>query len=295
MDSHQIKRGIKPASGGSNDSDRILSDIRNTRSRMDHTLDELGDKMQPRHLVEEAVDYFWTKESHIADKSKQSAARMGKKMVEEVRNHPLPSLLIGAGVVWLLAQQRQRSEGYDETGEPGLKEKAGAKFEETKERIKEGAESMKERASEIAGTAKEKLGAAKEKFGSPMEGARVKSAEVKDKTKEYYQRSMMKARQTSDEHPLAVGLACLAAGVIAGVMAPRTRAEDKAFGETADRIREQAKEQGAEIAEKGKHVVDRAVEAGKEEARTQDLTPEGLTGTSEEKRPVGAVQPDAGI
>jgi len=287
MDQSQIKRGIKPATSD-DDSEHILSDIRHTRDRMDHTLDELGDKLQPRHLMEEAVDYFWTKERHTGEKAKQSAVKMGRKVIDEVRDHPLPSLLIGAGIVWLLSQQRDKYReeeyGYEEGG-PGLKEKASQAIGSAKERMREGAESMKERASDVAeaakeklGAAKEKLGSAREKLGSAVESAKMKSSEMKDKTKDYYHRTTETVRQTSDEHPLAVGLACLAAGVIAGVMAPRTRVEDQAFGDTSDRIIDQGKQQAQQVMQKGTEVVDRAVEAGKEEARQQDLTPEGLTG-----------------
>jgi len=257
---------------------------------MDHTLDELGDKLAPRHLMEEAVDYFWTREHDAAGKAKQSAIKMGRKVVDEVRDHPLPSLLIGAGIVWLLSQQRDKSQQRDtsrieerENAGPGLKEKAGEALDTAKERAREGVEAVKERASDIADSAKEKFGTAKERIGSAVESAKAKSSDVKERTKDAYHRTAETVRQTSDEHPLAVGLACLAAGVLAGVAAPRTRVEDRTIGAASDRVVEAGKERVEDIAEKGKEVVGQAIEAGREEARQEDLSPEGLSGESELK------------
>ncbi|MBA4148544.1 MAG: DUF3618 domain-containing protein [Verrucomicrobia bacterium] len=283
MDSSKIKRGVTP-NGGSHDSDEILSEIRTTRTRMDHTLDELGDKLQPRHLMEDAVDYFWTRERHTADKAKQSVNKMGRKVVDEVREHPLPSLLIGAGVIWLLSQQRERARSVDsgEEAGPGLKEKASEALDSAKERLqglkesaKESTESMKEKASEVSGKAREKI-------GSALGTAGEKSSEIKEKAKGYYQQTSQRVQETAQTHPLAVGLGCMAAGLIAGVIAPRTRAEDETFGSAADRLKEEGKRQAGEIAEKGSHVASHAMEAAKAEARQQDLTPEGLTGKGEE-------------
>ncbi|MFN7141202.1 MAG: DUF3618 domain-containing protein, partial [Limisphaerales bacterium] len=174
MDSSQAKRGITP--NGGHNSDEILEDIRHTRERMDHTLDELGDKLQPRHLVEEAVDFFWTKERAMAGKAKQSTAQLGRKVVDEVREHPLPSLLIGAGLIWLLSQQRERAQygaGYRAEEGPGFKEKAGQALSGAKEKLQHGTESVKEKASEMGQKAREKL-------GSAFDSTKEKSAEMKD-------------------------------------------------------------------------------------------------------------------
>jgi len=249
---------------------------------MDHTLDELGGKLQPRHLLDEVIDRFWTREQQTTEKTKEAAVRAGRKFVDEVREHPLPSLLIGAGVIWLITQHRQ---GDTLESEPGLKEKAGEALGSAKERVQEGVESVKERASDIGEKAKEKM-------QSAWEGTKAKSSQMQDKVKGYYQDAAYKVRNTAEEYPLAIGLGCLAAGVIAGVLAPRNRAEDRVFGEASDRVRQKGKEQIQDLAEKGKHVAGRAFEAGKSEAEKQGLTPEGLREKAEEVR---SGEPPAGV
>ena len=282
MDSNQNQRGIKP-NGGSHDSDAILSDIRYTRSRMDHTLDELGDKLQPRHLVEEAVDYFWTREKHMAGKAKQSASQIGHKVVAEVREHPLPSLLIGAGVIWLLSQQRQKERFPEGDSGPGFKEKAQQMFGAAKEKLHGAGESLKEKASSASEGSREKLGSAKEKLGSAWESTREKTSEVKEKASDFYHQKAASVRQASETHPLAMGLVSMAAGVLAGVLTPRTRMEDRAFGSTADRIKEEGRRQAEAVAEAAKSTAPQGSESFRSsQGQREDLTPEGLTGRSEE-------------
>lgn len=308
MDSSEIKRGVRP---NGHDSDEILSDIRITRNRMDNTLNELGDKLQPRHLVEDAVDYFWTREHQAAGKAKESVTKMGRKVVDEVREHPLPSLLIGAGVIWLLSQQRNRTariESGEEAG-PGLKEKAKEMLGSAKERLqglKEGAkggtESLKEKASGMKEKASEVSGKAREKIGSALGAASDKSSEIKEKAKGYCQQTSQRLHDTSETHPLAVGLGCMVAGILAGVMAPRTRVEDEAFGDRADQVKGEVKEKAEVLKEQGRELAQAARGSGEEQAiggpeamSHQDLTPEGLTGRAEEFKQPGEHKAGPGI
>jgi ElaB/YqjD/DUF883 family membrane-anchored ribosome-binding protein len=280
MDPRESSTRINRPNGGEHNSDEILSDIRHTRGRMDQTLDELGVKLQPRHLLDEVIDYFWKQEHQTTVKAKDAAGRAGRKVVEEIREHPLPSLLIGAGIVWLLAEQKNRGRvtgpGYGE----GLKQKAGEIGEGAKERARQGVESIRERTSEMSHEAREKLGAA-------WESTKAKSSQMQEQLthqiEDAYSRAGDTLRETARAQPMAIGLGCLAIGVIAGVLAPRTRTEDEMMGGAADRIKEEGKEAARELAEQGKHVAERALEAGKEEAREQGLTAEGIKAKAEEK------------
>lgn len=78
------------------------------------------------------------------------------------------------------------------------------------------------------------------------------------------------------EHPLVMGVASFAAGILAGLAAPSTRAEDRAFGPQARHAREMASEAAGEAYDRGKHVVERGVETAAEEARRQGVHPSQL-------------------
>ena len=79
-----------------------------------------------------------------------------------------------------------------------------------------------------------------------------------------------------EERPLAVGVAALAIGLLAGVALPATRREDELLGDVRDDLLDSAREAGREALEKGKEVARSAVERVKESVREQELAPEQL-------------------
>ena len=78
------------------------------------------------------------------------------------------------------------------------------------------------------------------------------------------------------EYPVGMGVAALAAGLLAGLLIPRTRYEDEAFGETSDHLKGQAAELGQHAYEEGKHVAQATYDAALEEAKKQGLTPDQM-------------------
>lgn len=88
----------------------IERDIDRTRSEMDRTLDEIGELLHPRHLFESVVDMFRAPEGessarrHARDYAQQ-ARSFGKRAAHEIKSHPIPMLLVGAGLTWLLVEE----------------------------------------------------------------------------------------------------------------------------------------------------------------------------------------------
>ena len=78
---------------------------------------------------------------------------------------------------------------------------------------------------------------------------------------------------TADQHPLEVGLGCLALGLIAGLLLPTPEKVNRIAGPTADRLRQRARQAGSEMVDKGKRVVRAAASAVKDEAKAQGFDP----------------------
>lgn len=166
----------------------IEADIRQTRGRMDATLDELGERLTARSLLNSALDWWESPstESRSSEAAKTAAVTVGRTL----RENPMPTLLIGAGIAWLVMDRRSKEEDtYLEvrhgnryrnrpTTWPEAEMYAGAPYFEEEEyegpgmgeRASEAAEDTKQRASELAGEAKERLqratGRAKERISS---------------------------------------------------------------------------------------------------------------------------------
>src|SRR5438874_12153902 len=104
MDSEQNEIGTMNTGAAVPDnasSEEIRQDIRGTRRGMDETLDELGERLHPRHLLEDVIDLFrgggnGAANSQVARTSKE----VGRTVSRAVREHPLPALLVGAGIAW---------------------------------------------------------------------------------------------------------------------------------------------------------------------------------------------------
>lgn len=121
-------------------------------------------------------------------------------------------------------------------------------------------------------------------------GARDKATALGYSTRYQARRAQTGFWQMMEENPLAVGIATLTLGVLAGLSLPATRKENELMGETRDKVVDRIEEAGREALEKGKHVAETAVETIKDEADHAGLTASGI---AEKVREVGAKTKDA--
>src|SRR5688500_15758142 len=82
----------RPAENGSSRAAGIRRQIDETRCRLDRTVDELQMRLSPRYIADQAV---------CALKEKARDAR--QSMFNTIKDHPVPSALIGAGAACLAA------------------------------------------------------------------------------------------------------------------------------------------------------------------------------------------------
>src|ERR1044072_2824092 len=111
-----------------NDTDAIRSDIESTRRRMDDTVDALGERLRPQHLIDEFLGFFRrsaegdgeSKVTQLRDKVTQSADTAMHAVIDSVKKNPMPPLLIGAGVAWMIYESRRdRSGAYSDDDRSG--------------------------------------------------------------------------------------------------------------------------------------------------------------------------------
>ena len=119
---------------------------------------------------------------------------------------------------------------------------------------------------------------------------REKASELKSRTRYQARRAQTGFWQMMEENPLAVGMATLALGVLAGLSLPSTRKEDELLGETRDKLVDRMEEVGREALDKGKQVAGTAVDTLKEEAENAGLTASGI---AEKVREAGRHTKDA--
>lgn len=273
---------MNPAPETPADPKAIRAQIDETRRQMDNTIDALGQRMQGRHLVDEAL-HFVRKQTengnmtHLKNQLKRSADTAVHSVVDTVKANPIPAALVGAGIAWYLYSQTRDDSTqthYYEDGDPirGYSDEPyggaagggsdvgqyvdGGESGGMRDRIKDKAGEVRERAGEAMHTAKEKLHRAGEK-------ASELGYQVKQRSREMVRQGRERVASTMDQHPLESGLVCLALGLIAGLAVPTPQRVRTAV---APRAR-QFKQRGQEMLEKGKQVAQSTLDAAKETAK----------------------------
>jgi hypothetical protein len=313
-------------------SDELHSDIRGTRRDMDQTLDQLGDRLHPRHLLDDVLDLFRNTPEGSASRNQftRTSKRVGRTVAAELKEHPLPALLVGAGLLWWIidantddddgaanAEQREgrRLErrraapgalddmpyppphepyiGYDEPVPyaGGMLEESTGSGRSMKDKAADMASAAGDKISGAASAAGKKISDAASSVGDTMSDAASsvgdKMADAGTSARRYSARgaqavsrqaSMLgdRFREASDEYPLAVGGAFLAAGLLAGLLLPRTEKEDEWMGEASDELKEQTRLKADQLAQRGKEAAVKTAGAALEEAEARGITPVSL-------------------
>jgi hypothetical protein len=86
---------------GNRSSAEIEREVEDTRASLAGTLEQIRDRASPGQLFEQALDY--AKQSGGGD--------LARNLGASVRDNPLPLLLIGAGIGWLMLSDRRGGTG----------------------------------------------------------------------------------------------------------------------------------------------------------------------------------------
>ena len=86
---------------GSRSAAEIEREVEQTRAGLTNTLDELRERASPGQLFEQALDYARS----------SGGNEFVRNLGTSVRDNPLPLLLIGAGIGWLMMSGNGRTGG----------------------------------------------------------------------------------------------------------------------------------------------------------------------------------------
>lgn len=169
------------------------------RAELEGKVDQLMHQLSPSQLINQGMTYF--RESAYYDFARNIAMRL--------ENNPIPTVLAGVGLVWLITASRQPSTHHGQS----LKSSSRDAAERTKEaghKVAEGASDVMHRVSDASRQTAE---SARDGLHNAREGY----------------------TQMLQERPLLVGALAVAAGATLGALLPRTSTEDRVMGELSDR------------------------------------------------------------
>ena len=87
--------GMPGEARGNQSPEEIERDIQRTRAQMGRDIDALGEKLSPENLKQQAKDAVAEKAQDMVSNVGQQARRTGSRLVEFVRENPLPVAAVG--------------------------------------------------------------------------------------------------------------------------------------------------------------------------------------------------------
>lgn len=284
----------------------IQEDIRGKRDDMDQTLDSLNDRLSPRSLINNLLEWFEERDSS----SSQNMSRKPKQLARFVRDNPMPALLTGIGVAWLIAESQSDDDEPDfdrfrvdhdsdddtvgtayrrNVGKPGgpPRSEAGSTSDDdgksATDKLKDKLGDASDAMSSAASATRDKLSGARDQVAE--RGGRAKSAmknraargrqsagRAADQLQRGYANAEVRFKEAVDDYPLGFGAGFVGLGLLAGLLLPRSEAEDEWFGESADEIKDAVTDKGEDLLERGKEVASRVADEATDEAERQGLT-----------------------
>lgn len=107
----------------SEDPEVIREEIRRTRTRMSDTIEELGDRLNPKRvkadLKRNLHDATIGKAEHMARVAAHRVDDTRHSLMDSIRENPIPAAMAGIGLGWLFLSSRKDHDRYDRFYEEG--------------------------------------------------------------------------------------------------------------------------------------------------------------------------------
>jgi Protein of unknown function (DUF3618) len=216
----------------------IEADIEDTRSEMGQTLDEIGERLDPARLADEAKDKV--REATVGrvedavDSAGHAARGMSDMVIDTIRRNPIPAAMAGIGLA-MLWQNRSGNgqQGRAGSGGPNLMQEARRTTTQLGDKLGntagEAAQSVQQVAGDVADGAQQRAGALS------TQGLRL-----------------------VNEAPLVAGLAAIGAGATVGALLPGTPVEREFLAEPSSSVTQAAAEVANDVADRAQQVAERA-------------------------------------
>lgn len=204
----------------------IEDEIEETRSSLEATVDELQQRLSSRVFIDRILSY-----------TRSAGADFGTGLAETVRYNPVPTVLTGVGIAWLMASRNHRGNGDEahDARPPGMRDRA----HHARDQLRDGARSVRDSARSSADRVRDTSHRAAERL-----------REGRERAGERFERAGASAMDLFEEQPLLVGALAVAVGATLGALLPPTDAEDRYLGRASERTRDRAADVAHDITEK---------------------------------------------
>ena len=211
----------------------ILGEIDETRREMAGTLNELGDRLTPGHLVDQAKENV--KEATIG-RLEDSARGMSDMVFETIKRNPIPTAMAGVGLAMLWRNRSQQtSDSRQGVTHPGMP--STAYFTDQRQdlgtKVSGAASGAASKVGDAASTVGDSVGGA---VSSIADGAQQATGDVVDRAGATAQQVGWKLDSFMQANPLAMGAIAVGAGAVVGSVIPETDPERELLGDASRQV-----------------------------------------------------------
>ena len=204
---------------GDKSPEEIEREIEQTRSRLSRDIDELGNKLSPSNLKEEAKSAIKDAAQGAVSNVGEQARRTSSRLVEVIRENPLPVIAVGAGVTWLLTQRSRsdvsgdRMARYAYTGPERRQGRSWQSGSGVSGKVSGAVSGVKDSVSEAAGGVAERASELKERAGERID-------EISGQARWQTKRIKTNLEHAAEENPLALAIGAAVVGLALGSASP---------------------------------------------------------------------------
>jgi hypothetical protein len=225
----------------------IRAEIEETRIEMGGTLNELGDRLEPGHLMSQAKDNV--RDATIG-RVEETAKGMSDMVMETITRNPIPAAMAGAGLALLWMNRADGSDRryrakYDRYGaieENGIRDRIGSTASSVGDTVSGAVGQVGDTAGRIGQNVGQTAGQVGDNVGQTV-------GDVGTQLDRFMQAS-----------PLAMGAIALGAGAVVGALVPSTPQERELLGDARREIGTTVKEAVDQAASKAEEAIDRTQE-----------------------------------
>jgi hypothetical protein len=230
----------------------IRAEIEETRLEMGGTLHELGDRLDPGHLMNQAKENV--REATIG-RVEETAKGMTDMVMETIKRNPIPAAMAGAGLALLWMNKSSGSSNGNGNGRYAYDGRGySASYPYGSGQSDQGG-GIGAKAGEAVSAVGSTVGDA---AGTVGQTAQQVTGEVVDRGQQAAQEVGWRVERFMQASPLAVGAIAIGAGALVGALVPETEQERQVLGDASRQVASTVRDTVDEAGRQAEQAVDEA-------------------------------------
>jgi len=247
------------SSEGNANMSEMRADIDGARREMGTTLSELGDRLEPGHLVDQAKENLRDATIGRVEESVRGTSGM---VLETIKRNPIPSALAGIGLAMLWRNRSQAGQGGTVSQGPdyGYPNRPasmydGPRRDDLGSKVAGAASGVGEAVTSATSSVGEAVGGA---VGAAAGTAQQTAGEVVGRAGETAQQVGWKLDSFMQANPLAMGAIAVGVGAVAASFLPSTEPERGILGDASRQVSTTIRDTVQEVTAKAEQIADEA-------------------------------------